>query len=79
MVQGDIHDIGKNIVGVMLFAAGFAVIDIGKDVPPEAYVEKALEVECFHIRFTYSATSSRPSLLSLSGLGTPSLLHSSSL
>jgi len=38
-VQGDIHDIGKNIVGAMLFASGFEVIDLGKDVPAEQIVE----------------------------------------
>lgn len=43
-VAGDIHDIGKNIVGAMLFAAGFEVYDIGKDVPPEQFVSKAKEV-----------------------------------
>lgn len=37
-VQGDIHDIGKNIVGAMLFAAGFEVIDLGKDVSVEAII-----------------------------------------
>jgi dimethylamine corrinoid protein len=43
-VAGDIHDIGKNIVGSMLFAAGFEVYDIGKDVPPGQFVAKAKEV-----------------------------------
>lgn len=37
-VAGDIHDIGKNIVASMLFAAGFEVIDQGKDVPVEEFV-----------------------------------------
>jgi len=41
-VQGDIHDIGKNIVAAMLFAAGFEVIDLGKDVPVEKFI-KAVE------------------------------------
>jgi len=43
-VAGDIHDIGKNIVGAMLFAAGFEVYDVGKDIPPEQFVAKAKEV-----------------------------------
>ena len=43
-VAGDIHDIGKNIVGAMLFAAGFEVYDIGKDIPPDQFVSKAKEV-----------------------------------
>ncbi len=44
-VAGDIHDIGKNIVGAMLFAAGFEVFDVGKDVPTEQFVAKAKEVD----------------------------------
>ncbi len=38
-VRGDIHDIGKNIVRVLLESYGFAVTDLGKDVPPEAILE----------------------------------------
>ena len=44
-VQGDIHDIGKNIVGTMLTTAGFEVYDLGIDVPPEKFIEKAIENE----------------------------------
>ena len=40
-VKGDVHDIGKNLVGVMLKGAGFEVIDIGVDVAPEAFVDAA--------------------------------------
>jgi corrinoid protein of di/trimethylamine methyltransferase len=43
-VQGDIHDIGKNIVVIMLEIAGFEVFDLGKSVPVEKFVEKAKEV-----------------------------------
>ena len=43
-VAGDIHDIGKNIVGAMLFAAGFEVYDVGKDIPADQFVAKAKEV-----------------------------------
>lgn len=42
-VKGDIHDIGKNIVKVLLDSYGFTVIDLGKDVPPETVVEAAIE------------------------------------
>ena len=42
-VKGDIHDIGKKIVTLLLENYGFDVIDLGKDVPPEAIVEKAVE------------------------------------
>ncbi|MFX1485757.1 MAG: corrinoid protein [Promethearchaeota archaeon] len=43
-VEGDIHDIGKNIVASMLVTAGFEVYDIGKDVPSTEFVKKAKEV-----------------------------------
>lgn len=42
-VKGDIHDIGKNIVKVLLESYGFTVIDLGKDVPPETVVKAAIE------------------------------------
>ena len=42
-VKGDIHDIGKNIVKVMLENYGYDVIDLGKDVPPEVIVERAIK------------------------------------
>ena len=38
-VHGDIHDIGKNIVKVVLESYGYKIIDLGKDVPPETIVE----------------------------------------
>jgi 5-methyltetrahydrofolate--homocysteine methyltransferase len=40
-VQGDLHDIGKNLVGIMLKGAGFEVIDLGNDVAPETFVDTA--------------------------------------
>jgi 5-methyltetrahydrofolate--homocysteine methyltransferase len=40
-IQGDLHDIGKNLVGIMLKGAGFDVIDLGNDVAPERFVEAA--------------------------------------
>jgi dimethylamine corrinoid protein len=43
-VAGDIHDIGKNLVRIMLEAGGFEVHDIGKDTPTENFVGKAREV-----------------------------------
>ncbi|MEN8223405.1 MAG: corrinoid protein [Acidobacteriota bacterium] len=42
-MQGDLHDIGKNLVGIMLKGAGYEVIDLGHDVPPEKFVEAAKE------------------------------------
>lgn len=43
-VQGDLHDIGKNIVAMMLKGAGFEVVDLGVDVAAETYIEKAEEI-----------------------------------
>ncbi|MBS6195126.1 MAG: corrinoid protein [Clostridiales bacterium] len=40
-VKGDLHDIGKNLVAMMMKGAGFDVIDLGVDVTPEAFIEKA--------------------------------------
>ena len=42
-VKGDLHDIGKNLVRMMLEGAGFEVIDLGTDVPPEAFVAAVRE------------------------------------
>jgi len=44
-VEGDIHDIGKNLVGVLLIANGFDVHDLGKDVPTRTLVEKMNELD----------------------------------
>jgi 5-methyltetrahydrofolate--homocysteine methyltransferase len=44
-VKGDLHDIGKNLVGMMCEGAGFEVEDLGKDVAPEAFVEAVKEHE----------------------------------
>jgi 5-methyltetrahydrofolate--homocysteine methyltransferase len=41
-VKGDLHDIGKNLVAIMLKGAGFEVIDLGHDVTPEAFVDAAV-------------------------------------
>jgi 5-methyltetrahydrofolate--homocysteine methyltransferase len=40
-VKGDLHDIGKNLVAMMLEGAGFEIVDLGTDVDPEKYVEAA--------------------------------------
>ena len=43
-VQGDLHDIGKNIVAMFIEGAGYDVVDLGIDVPAAAFVEKAKEI-----------------------------------
>ena len=45
-VQGDLHDIGKNLVRLMMEGKGLEVIDLGTDVLPEAFVQAAVENEC---------------------------------
>jgi 5-methyltetrahydrofolate--homocysteine methyltransferase len=42
-VKGDVHDIGKNMVGVMLKPYGYKVVDLGKNVPKEIFLEKAIK------------------------------------
>ena len=44
-VKGDLHDIGKNLVGMMLEGAGFEVIDLGADVSPQQFAEAAAKFE----------------------------------
>lgn len=45
-VQGDLHDIGKNLVRMMLESKGIEVIDLGVDVPPENFVKAAVDENC---------------------------------
>lgn len=45
-VQGDLHDIGKNLVKMMMEGKGLEVIDLGTDVSPEAFVNAAVEQNC---------------------------------
>ena len=45
-VQGDLHDIGKNLVKMMMEAKGLEVIDLGTDVAPETYIQTAIAENC---------------------------------
>ena len=45
-VQGDLHDIGKNLVKMMMEGKGLEVVDLGTDVSPEAFVQAAIEQNC---------------------------------
>ena len=45
-IQGDLHDIGKNLVKMMMEGKGLEVIDLGTDVAPETYVQTAIEQDC---------------------------------
>lgn len=42
VIEGDTHDIGKNLVKIMLETSGFEVIDLGRDIPPKKFVDEAL-------------------------------------
>ena len=45
-VRGDLHDIGKNLVKMMMESKGLEVVDLGTDVPPEEFVRAAVEENC---------------------------------
>lgn len=59
-VQGDLHDIGKNLVSIMLRGAGFEVIDLGNDVAPEKFVQVACEQNCQIIGMSALLTTTMP-------------------
>jgi 5-methyltetrahydrofolate--homocysteine methyltransferase len=59
-VQGDMHDIGKNLVSIMLRGAGFEVVDLGKDVPPERFVQAAEESKAGVIGLSALLTTTMP-------------------
>ena len=59
-VQGDIHDIGKNIVATMLRAHGFRVVDLGRDVAPSAFVDAAKQNNAHIVAMSSLMTTTRP-------------------
>lgn len=61
-VHGDIHDIGKNIVKLLLENYGFDVYDLGKDVPPEVIVEEVLRVQAPHVGLSALMTTTVPAM-----------------
>ncbi len=61
-VAGDLHDIGKNLVGMMMGGAGFKVIDLGTDVSPEAFVEAVRENAPDLIGMSALLTTTLPSM-----------------
>ncbi len=70
-VKGDIHDIGKNIVKVLLESYGFKVYDLGRDVSPEAVLEAVKNTGCRLVGLSALMTTTVPSMEE-----TVSLLHS---
>ncbi|MEW5959992.1 MAG: corrinoid protein [Chloroflexota bacterium] len=63
-VQGDVHDIGKNILATLLRAHGFAVIDLGRNVAPSAFVDAAKEYNADIVALSSLMTTTRPAALS---------------
>jgi 5-methyltetrahydrofolate--homocysteine methyltransferase len=61
-VQGDLHDIGKNLVAMMLKGAGFEVLDLGVDVPPEKFVEQAKAMKPQIIGMSALLTTTMPGM-----------------
>jgi 5-methyltetrahydrofolate--homocysteine methyltransferase len=61
-VKGDLHDIGKNLVGMMLEGAGFTVIDLGVDVSPEAYIDAVKNQGAQIVGMSALLTTTMPSI-----------------
>ena len=61
-VQGDLHDIGKNLVAMMLKGAGFEVIDLGVDIRPEKFIERARATGVQLIGMSALLTTTMPSM-----------------
>ena len=75
-VKGDIHDLGKNLVGIMLTCAGFEVVDLGVDVPPQRFCEAVSEEKAQLVGMSAMLTMTMPAMkvtieeLKKAGLGT---------
>ena len=61
-VQGDLHDIGKNLVKMMMEGKGLEVIDLGTDVAPETFVKTAIEQDCQIICCSALLTTTMPTM-----------------
>lgn len=61
-VQGDLHDIGKNLVAMMLKGAGFEVTDLGVDIGPEKFIERARATSSQLIGLSALLTTTMPSM-----------------
>ncbi len=61
-VKGDLHDIGKNLVAMMLEGAGFEIIDLGTDVSPEKFVEAVKEHSAQFVGMSALLTTTMPAM-----------------
>ncbi len=68
VVEGDTHDIGKNLVKIMMEAAGFEVHDLGRDVPLESFIDKAEEVNANIICMSTLMTTTMPGMKKVIGM-----------
>jgi len=62
VVEGDTHDIGKNLVRIMLETAGFEMYDLGRDVPLQSFVQKAKDVDAHLICLSTLMTTTMPGM-----------------
>lgn len=62
VVEGDTHDIGKNLVGLLCESAGFRIVDIGRDVPPQTFIDKAVENNASIIAISTLMTTTMPKM-----------------
>ena len=72
-VQGDLHDIGKNLVASLLEGGGFEVVDLGADVSPEKFIEavreKGVQIVCLSALLTVTMPSMRKTIEALKEAG----------
>jgi 5-methyltetrahydrofolate--homocysteine methyltransferase len=61
-VKGDLHDIGKNLVAMMLEGAGFEIVDLGVDVKSDTFVEKAKEKDADIVALSALLTTTMPAM-----------------
>jgi 5-methyltetrahydrofolate--homocysteine methyltransferase len=61
-VQGDLHDIGKNLVGMMMEGAGFEIIDLGTNVSPDAFVQAVREKQPNIVGMSALLTTTMPAM-----------------
>ena len=61
-VQGDLHDIGKNLVGMMLEGGGYTVIDAGVDVPGDKFIEEVKKTNAKVVGLSALLTTTMPSM-----------------
>ncbi len=61
-VKGDLHDIGKNLVSMMMESGGFKIMDLGVDVPPEKFVQTVKEIEADIVAISALLSTTMPGM-----------------